>query len=110
MDVAEARAMALQRPGVEEYEHFGKPAYRVAPKKAGGRPGRTFMTLWLDEGHAVLMLDLELQEQLLEEDERAYRPHPSKWGAKGATIAELRQLSTAAFNKAIDLAHRYALR
>lgn len=108
MDVEAARAMALKRFKADEYDHFGRPAYRLAPKKPGGKPGRTFMTLWPEEGHVVLMLDQDLQARLLEEDAAAFRPHPSKWGQKGATIAELGKLGSKALEAAMALAYEHA--
>ncbi|MEZ4791656.1 MAG: hypothetical protein R2811_16775 [Flavobacteriales bacterium] len=108
MDVEAARAMALERFKADEYDHFGRPAYRLAPKKPGGKPGRTFMTLWPEEGYAVLMLDQELQARMIEEDPSAFRPHPSKWGQKGATIAELRKMGSKALQAAMALAHAHA--
>jgi len=108
MDLETARAMALERFNADEYDHFGRPAYRVAPKKPGGKPGRTFMTLWPEEGYAVLMLDQELQARMIEEDPSAFRPHPSKWGQKGATIAELRKMGSKALQAAMALAHAHA--
>lgn len=68
------------------------------------------MTLWPEEGHVVLMLDQDLQAQLIEQDPDAFRPHPSKWGAKGATIAVLRSLTRTKLTEAIEMAYRYALR
>lgn len=102
--------MALAMERVEEYEHFGRPAYRLAPRKAGGSPGRTLMTLWTEEGHAVLMLDQEQQEDLVAHHPEAYAPHPSKWGAQGATIARLAMLNEVLFAQALGLALSHAAR
>ncbi|HQW05909.1 MAG: hypothetical protein IPH05_09690 [Flavobacteriales bacterium] len=110
MHVEDARQLALSMANVEEYDHFGKPAYRLAPKHAGGKPGRTLMTLWLDEGHAVLMLDVDLQTEVIASNSEAFRPHPTKWGAKGATIAEFSKLSLKAFERALRVAHTHAQR
>lgn len=102
--------MALERSGAEEYEHFGRPAYRIAPRGSGRKPGRTFMTLWPEEGHAVLMLDAALQCELCDDHPAAFDPHPSKWGAKGATVAHLARMDRALFAKALDMAHAHAAR
>ncbi len=110
MDAVDARDVALAMLNAEEYEHFGRPAYRIGPNKPGGKPGRTFMTLWVDQGFAVLMLDQALQAELLERDAKAYRPHPSKWGAKGATIAELPLLAHTNFRQAVEQAYDHASR
>ena len=48
MEMESARATILRDYRSEEYDHFGKVAYRITPKKTGGKPGRTFMTLWLE--------------------------------------------------------------
>ena len=110
MDVSAARDMALKVFKGEEYDHFGKAAYRIPPKKPGAKPGRTFMTLWIEEGFAVLMLDNDLQAEVLDLGPKAFEPHPSKWGAKGATIAHLSKLNEATFKRALELAHTHALR
>lgn len=108
MDIASARTIAMTRFNGEEYDHFGKAAYRVKARKPGGKPGKTFMSLWIEEGFAVLMLDLEQQTELLAHHPKAFEPHPSKWGQKGATIAHLERLSSETFTKALDLAHQKA--
>ena len=110
MDIGSARDMALALDRVEEYEHFGRPAYRIGPKRSGGKPGRTLMTLWTDEGHAVLMLDLEQQAELVAHHPEAFVPHPSKWGAHGATIARLEKQNEALFGRALGLALDHARR
>lgn len=94
----------------EEYDHFGKAAYRVKAKKPGGKPGRTFMTLWIEEGFAVLMLNVEQQAELMAHNALAFEPHPSKWGEKGATVAHLSRMGTKDFMAALGLAHGHALR
>jgi hypothetical protein len=110
MDISSARDMALNDLGAEEYDHFGKPAYRIPPKRPGGKPGRTFMTLWIEEGHAVLMLDVEQQAALIAEQAAALEPHPSKWGSKGATIAHLGRMNERMLRHALEVAHAYARR
>lgn len=104
MDIAKARDMALIEFSGEEYDHFGKAAYRIKPKKVGGKAGRTFMTLWITEGYAVLMLDLEQQTELIAHHPVPFEPHPSKWGQKGATVAHLERLSEKVFRAALHLA------
>lgn len=108
MQLPSARHIALHELHGEEYDHFGKAAYRIPAKKPGGKPGRTFMTLWIEEGFAVLMLNKDLQAEVLDLDPMAFEPHPSKWGEKGATVANLERLDEGAFRKAIGMAHGYA--
>jgi hypothetical protein len=110
MDFAQARAIALEELHAEEYDHFGKPAYRIPPKRPGGKPGRTFMTLWTSEGFAVLMLDNDLQVQVIDMDPLCFAPHPSKWGQKGATVVHLEQVRDRVFREALALAHLHARR
>ncbi|MBK6754140.1 MAG: MmcQ/YjbR family DNA-binding protein [Flavobacteriales bacterium] len=110
MDVTGARDIALGDQNAEEYDHFGKVAFRIRPKKAGAKPGRTFMTLWLDEGHAVLMLDLEQQTELIAHHPAEFEAHPSKWGAKGATIMHLTKVTEKQFRHALSMAIKNATR
>ncbi len=108
MDISSARNIALNDFNGEEYDHFGKAAYRIKPKKTGGKPGRTFMTLWIEEGFAVLMLDLDQQTDLIAHHPIPFEPHPSKWGQKGATIAHLEKLSEKVFRAALEMAYEKA--
>jgi hypothetical protein len=108
MDMGAARDMALHDMQGEEYDHFGKAAYRIPPRRPGGRPGRTFMTLWIDEGFAVLMLDVDLQTRVIDLAPGAFEPHPSKWGAKGATIARFEKLDERTFREALRMAVDHA--
>lgn len=110
MDIEAARTTILAHFVAEEYDHFGRIAYRIPPKKAGGKPGRTFLTLWPDTGYAVLMLDADLQAGLLDHPSGAFGPHPSKWGAKGATIMLLEKVNVKIFHEAVGIAHAHAKR
>lgn len=100
--------MALTEFDGEEYDHFGKAAYRVKPKKAGAKPGKTFMTLWIEEGLAVLMLDIAQQTDLIAGHPNAFEPHPSKWGEKGATIVHLSRVNEKIFREALRIARANA--
>lgn len=110
MDIASAREIVLSEFNAEEYDHFGKVAFRIKARKTGGKPGRTFMTLWLEEGFAVLMLDTDLQAGLLDHRSSAFERHPSKWGEKGATILHLEKVDREQFLAAMEIAFAYARR
>lgn len=109
MSIADAHHLATAEFGGEEHEHFGKAAYRIAPRKPGGKAGRIFMTLWIEEGSAVLMLDQELQAAALDLSP-AFEPYPGRWGAHGATVARLDRLDARTFRQALGMAHRHARR
>lgn len=89
MDALDAREWLLGRPGVTEHDHFGRPAYRGTSAK--GKPTRIFLTLWIDDNRAVLMLDTEQQAELHARHPDVFFPVPNKWGEKGATFVELRK-------------------
>ena len=108
MDISTAREIVLRDYAAEEYDHFGKVAFRITPKKAGGKPGRTFMTLWLEEGFAVLMLDVDLRSTMLDHASGAFEKHPSKWGEKGATVMRLAKVNAVVFKQAVDIAFMHA--
>ncbi len=110
MDIGTARETVLRDFPSEEYDHFGKVAFRIKAKKAGGKAGRTFMTLWLDEGFAVLMLDMDLQARLLDHPSAAFARHPSKWGDNGATIMDLAKVNAKVFSEAVETAFTHARR
>lgn len=110
MDIGSARDIILRDVHAEEYDHFGKVAFRLPPAKPGGKPGRTFMTLWPDTGYAVLMLDADLQAGLLDHPTGAFERHPTKWGDKGATIMHLEKVNAKLFREAADIAYAHARR
>ncbi|MBK8497816.1 MAG: hypothetical protein IPL52_03115 [Flavobacteriales bacterium] len=108
MDSSTARETVLRAFPAEEYDHFGKVAFRIRPKKVGGKPGRTFMTLWVEDGLAVLMLDEDLQACMLDRASGAFEKHPSKWGDKGATIMRLLKVNAKVFAEAVGIAFAHA--
>lgn len=110
MDIVSARELVLAEFSAEEYDHFGKVAFRVKAKKPGGKAGRTFMTLWPLEGHAVLMLDRDRQAELLDHPGGAFERHPTKWGLNGATIMKLDSVNATTFRAAVTTAFDHARR
>ena len=76
-----ARQIALSLPGTEEYNHFGKPAYRAN--------GRTFATLWMPEQRMMVKLSLINQSVFSAFDPTVIYPVPNKWGLQGCTFFEL---------------------
>ena len=110
MDIATARTIVLADFNAEEYDHFGKLAFRHKAAKAGGKPGKTFMTLWIEEGVAVLLLDQEQQADLVAHHADAFEPHKSKWGEKGATVMHLERISEKPFREAVGIAHTGTLK
>ncbi len=102
MDVAEARSLVLGLPGVSEHDHFGRAAYRAT--RPNGKPSAIFMTLWIEEQRAVLMLATEQQIELHAHHPEQFFPVPNKWGAKGATFVELSKVNAALLRTGLDLA------
>jgi len=96
MDLETARNLCLSLPSVEEYDHFGKPAYRVGKK--------IFATLWLDRKWAVVKLSKLQQPELCEQYHRAVFPVKNKWGELGWTNVELDKISETAFRKLLGIA------
>lgn len=97
VDLETARNLCLALPQTEEYDHFGKPAYRVKTK--------IFATLWLEEKRAVLKLSKEEQPLFCEEYPSVF-PVKNKWGALGWTNADLNKISEAVFKKLLEAAWR----
>jgi hypothetical protein len=79
--IESARQIALSLPGVEEYNHFGKPAYRAN--------GRIFATLWVPEQRMMVKLSLIDQSVFSAFNPVAIYPVPNKWGLQGCTFFEL---------------------
>lgn len=95
MNAAEARDLLLAVPGITEHDHFGKLAYRGLTAK--GKPSKIFLTLWVEENRAVLLLNLEQQADLVARHPGILIPVPNKWGEKGATFVELRKAGSRQF-------------
>ncbi len=82
IDIETARQIALSLPGTEEYDHFGRPAFKITGK-------RTFATLWPAENRVMVKLSLIDQSVFNSFDPAIFYPVPNKWGLKGATFIEL---------------------
>lgn len=106
MDAASARDLLLALPGITEQAHFNKQAFRgLTPK---GKPSKIFLTLWVEENRAVLMLDQEAQSELHARHPLIFFPVPNKWGEKGATFVELRAAGEKVFLESTRVAMRLA--
>jgi hypothetical protein len=82
MTPADFRRIALSFDGVEEVEHAGLPAFRVA--------GARFASLASQaEGYGNLTLSLEQQAAFVEEAPEIFFPIPGGWGRMGHTHVRL---------------------
>jgi hypothetical protein len=96
VDMETARNLCLSLPLVEEYDHFGKPAYRVKKK--------IFATLQLDRKWAVVKLTKLQQSEWCDKYDRAVFPVENKWGQLGWTNVELEKMGEGMFKKLVELA------
>jgi len=81
-DLETARQIALSQLDAEEFDHFGRPAFRIKKK-------RVFATLWPNENRMMVKLTPVDQSVFHSFDPTIFYPVPNKWGLKGATFIEL---------------------
>jgi hypothetical protein len=84
IDIETARQIALSLPGTEEYDHFGKPAFRAN--------NRIFATLWVPEQRAMVKLSPIDQSVFSAFNPAVIYPVPNKWGLQGCTFFELKEV------------------
>jgi hypothetical protein len=102
-DIETAKQIALSMPDTEEYDHFGRPAFKIKGK-------RTFATLWPAENCMMVKLSLVDQSVFHSFDATIFYPVPNKWGAKGATFIELSKVRPDMLQDAITTAWESALK
>jgi hypothetical protein len=100
-DLETARQIALSQPDAEEFDHFGRPAFRIHKKKI-------FATLWPDENRMMVKLSLIDQSVFNTFDPAIFYPVPNKWGLKGATFVELSKVRQDMLEDAIHTAWELA--
>ena len=98
MDHVTAREMAMDMPGTAEKDHHGRPSYSVKKK--------IYMTLWLDEGRAVIKLTPAQQAEFSGEHPDAFAPIPIKLGKHGWTNVFMAYCNERLFRSAMDQAWR----
>ena len=82
VDLETARQIALSQADAEEFDHFGRPAFRIRKK-------HVFATLWPIENRMMVKLTPVDQSVFHAFDPAIFYPVPNKWGLKGATLVEL---------------------
>jgi hypothetical protein len=97
VEIENARQIALSLPDVEEYDHFGRPAFKIKGK-------RTFATLWPAENRMMVKLSLIDQSVFNSFDVSIFYPVPNKWGLHGATFVELSRVRPDMLKDAITTA------
>jgi hypothetical protein len=102
-NIETAKQIALSMPDTEEYDHFGRPAFKIKGK-------RTFATLWPAENRMMVKLSLIDQSVFHSFDATIFYPVPNKWGAKGATFIELSKVRLDMLQDAITTAWESALK
>jgi hypothetical protein len=100
-DLETARQIALAQPESEEFDHFGRPAFRIKKK-------RVFATLWPTENLMMVKLSLIDQSVFNSFDPTIFYPVPNKWGLKGATFVELAKVRPDMLEDAIHTAWQTA--
>jgi hypothetical protein len=76
------RRLALSFDGAEERSHMGHPDFRVG--------GKIFATLGApDDGHGMVALMPEQQENFMALAPEAFRPAAGAWGRQGSTLVRL---------------------
>ena len=101
ISIATVRQFVLSLPGTEEYDHFGKPAFRANK--------RTFATLWVPEQRAMVKLSLIDQSVFSAFDPSIIYPVPNKWGLHGYTLFELNAVHKDMLEDALTTAWQAAI-
>jgi hypothetical protein len=101
VDIEIAEKLALSLPYTEEYDHFGRPAFKIKGK-------RTFATLWPAEQLMMVKLSLIDQSVFNSFDPTVFYPVPNKWGLKGATFIDLQKVREDMLQDAIQTAWQNA--
>jgi hypothetical protein len=91
--------LALALPGVGEYPHFDRRAFKARV---------TFVTLAPDGLTANLKFAPDQQALKCAVAPEAFAPLPNAWGARGWTLARLAALNEAELSAALELAWRRA--
>jgi hypothetical protein len=91
-----ARQIALSLTGTEEYDHFGKPAFRAN--------NRIFSTLWVPEQRMMVKLSTIDQSVFCLFNPDIIYPVPNKWGLQGCTLFELKTVPIAMLEDALRTA------
>lgn len=99
IDIETVRQMALALPGTEEYDHFGRPAFKART---------TFCTLWPTERRVMVKLSLTDQSVFHSFNPEVFFPVPNKWGLQGCTFADLDKVRLDMLQDALSLAHELA--
>lgn len=89
------RQFALSLPGTEEYDHFGKPAFKTK---------RTFATLWVPEQRVMIKLSPIDQSVFSAFNPAIIYPVPNKWGLQGCTYFELKDIRQDMLEDALTIA------
>ena len=98
-DADDLARLALALPGVAQYPHFDRVAFKARV---------TFATLAPDRLTANLKFTPDEQALKCEVAPEAFAKIPNAWGARGATSARLSALTVAELRNAMELAWRRA--
>jgi hypothetical protein len=97
VNIEQASEIALSQPNAEEFDHFGRPAFRIKKK-------RVFATLWPAENRMMVKLTPIDQSVFQSFDPAIFYPVPNKWGLGGATFVELSKVRRDMLEDAIRIA------
>ncbi|HPG12688.1 MAG TPA: MmcQ/YjbR family DNA-binding protein [Chitinophagaceae bacterium] len=97
VSIKTARKIALSFPETDEHPHFDRIAFRVKKK--------IFATLLEKDKTMNLMLTPEDQSVFCRIDKHIVYPVPNKWGLKGATTVELKNISMTLFKDILTVAY-----
>lgn len=98
-DADDLRRIALALPGVGEYPHFDRVAFKARV---------TFATLAPDRQTANLKFTPDEQALKCTVASDAFSPAPNAWGAQGWTVARLAALTEKELAAALETAWRHA--
>ena len=94
--IAQARALALTLPEVEEKSHFNQPDFRVQ--------GKIFAVLHAERDEMMVKLSIIDQSVFCSLDKNVIYPVPGGWGRKGATLINLKKVTRSVFLDALTTA------
>ncbi|MDB5230754.1 MAG: hypothetical protein JWN76_1559 [Chitinophagaceae bacterium] len=93
------KQMALSFEGAQQYDHFGRPAFKSRI---------TFATLWEKDNKAMVKLPLPDQYVFTQMDNAVFYPVPGGWGRMGCTFVELGKVKKSVLKEALTIAYTAA--